>query len=109
MTESEEFRLAVRLVILDVQDVLDEIDASRATTRRGVENVFESQLAALKHVERELGKIELNQRLRALTQATVGVLPPLLTSVEKSNRDAPPQSVGKCRKSIDALVGQLYR
>ena len=82
MSSTEDFRLAVRLVILDVEELVDEIDTTDVSTRRGVENLFESQLAALRHVDQELGKVRLNQRLRALTQATVGVLPTLLTSVE---------------------------
>lgn len=107
VTDAEEFRLAVRLVILDVQDVLDEVDSSKVHTRRGVPNLFESQLAALKHVDAELGKVALNRRLRALTQATAGVLPPLLTSVEQSNTESPPLSIEKCRQSLKALGGHL--
>ena len=108
MSSTEDFRLAVRLVILDVEELVDEIDTTDVSTRRGVENLFESQLAALRHVDQELGKVRLNQRLRALTQATVGVLPTLLTSVERSNRDTLLPAVGKCRQSINALTGHLF-
>lgn len=107
VSDSEEFYFAVRLVVLDIENVLKEIDGAGLQTRRGVENLFESQLAALKHVGKELETKPLSQRLRALTQATVGVLPPLLNSVERSNGGEPIKPVSNCRLSIDALRSHL--
>ena len=91
-----------------MQDVLAEIGTAGVVTRRGVAHLFESQLAALTHVARELANAPLNQRLRALTQATIGVLAPLLTSVEQSNREAPPPSIERCRQSIGALAPLIH-
>ena len=96
-------------MVLDIEDLLREIDTPDIETRRGVGVLLQSQLTVLQQVDRELEKNLLTQRLRALTQSAVGVLPALLNSVQRSNRESALDSIDRCRGSVNALATQLIR
>ncbi len=109
VSETERFQLSVRSVILEVEDLLDAIGASGVVPRRGVLIVVESQLAVLKQVHTDLESKPLTQRLRAMAQSTIGVLRPLLNSIEKSATDSPLPPLDACRRSLDHLAGVLHQ
>lgn len=107
-TTGDDFRWAVRLLVVDLQNLLQEIEPATVPTRKGIDVLFESQLAILQHVDQALEKGPSNQRLRATAQSVVGVLPSLLNSVAKSTKESPLASVSKCRDSVRGVSSHLY-
>ena len=103
MTSNDELRLAVRLVHLDIGALRTAIDDAGLTVKRGTILLLEAQQSVLRQVDRELGAKPVTRRLRALAKSTVGVLPSLFNSVEKSAKGVELGLITQCRLAVDEL------
>jgi len=109
MTFTDELRLAVRLVHLDIGALRAAIEDDGIAVRRGTALLLETQQSVLRHVDHELDTTPATRRLRALAKSTVGVLPSLLNSVEKATKGTEPGVLTRCRLSVEELSHMLGR